>query len=204
MLHYETVDLKTVTLLRKLQDSPILQDYLLVGGTSLALQMGHRISIDLDLFAYSHPNFELVFNAISEIGTIRTGHRAKNILNLFIDNIKVDIVSYRYPFIDTPIVVDDLRLASMKDIAAMKLAAITGRGVRKDFIDLFVLLDVFSLSDMISFYTSKYPDGNQLLVFKSLTYFEDAEMEPMPVMLIPMNWQTVKARIIDEVKKILP
>ena len=82
----------------------------------------------------------------------------------------------------------------------MKLAAITGRGARKDFIDLYFLLDTFSLPELFNFFRNKFPDGNDFLVYKSLTYFADAEVEPMPKMLKPVEWEEVKIKIIQEVK----
>lgn len=87
----------------------------------------------------------------------------------------------------------------MKDIAAMKLAAITGRGSKKDFVDLYFLLNYFSFNEMLSFYTQKYPDGSAYLLLKSMTYFEDAESEPMPDMLVSLSWQQVKDSLLDTV-----
>ncbi len=81
------------------------------------------------------------------------------------------------------------------DIAAMKLAAITGRGTKKDFIDLAFLLQEFSLQQMLDFYAQKYPDGAEFLVLKSLGYFADADIEPMPVMLRDWDWNQVKETI---------
>lgn len=95
-------------------------------------------------------------------------------------------------------------MASIEDISAMKLAAITGRGSKKDFINLFFILDCFSLPEILEFYKQKFPDGSVFLVFKSLTYFEDAEIEPMPNMLKEISWGLVKKRIILKVKKHFP
>lgn len=200
MLHYSTIHPKTLQLLKDLQEIEFLNKYFLVGGTSLALQIGHRISIDLDLFAYSDMEVSPILDYIDHLGKVRVVNQTPKILNLFIDDIKVDFVSYRYNFIESPINVDNLKLASIQDIAAMKLSAITGRGSRKDFIDLYFILQQFTLPQIFDFYKSKFPDGTDFLVFKSLTYFDDAEIEPMPKMLKQVNWDDIKNKIIKEVK----
>ena len=91
---------------------------------------------------------------------------------------------------------DGLRLASNFDVAAMKLSAITGRGSKKDFIDLYFLLKQQSLSQMLDLYLRKFNDGSLFLVLKSLVYFDDADVEEMPNMLIPIKWKMVKATIV--------
>lgn len=204
MLFYSTIDDSTLELLKNIQGSSFFQDFQLVGGTSLALQIGHRISIDLDLFTSSKIDTSAIRNQLDQFGRIRVVNQLPSILNLFIDDVKVDFVSYRYDFINPPIIQDDLKLASIPDIAAMKLAAITGRGSRKDFIDLSFLLDIYTLPEIFSFYNKKFPDGSEFLVYKSLVYFEDAEIEPMPIMIKPVNWEDVKNKIIAEVKSNFP
>ena len=128
----------------------------------------------------------------------------KAVINLFVDDIKVDFVKYRYELINPPILEDDLVLASIEDIAAMKLAAITGRGSKKDFVDLYFILQKYSLLDIFEFYRSKFPDGSDFMVYKSLSYFEDAEIEPMPRMIKEVTWNEVKSRIISEVRAHFP
>ncbi len=93
---------------------------------------------------------------------------------------------------------DGLRLAGLQDIAAMKLAAVTGRATKKDFIDIYFLLNHFSLHEMMSFYNAKYADGSPFLVLKSLTYFEDAGQEQEPVMYKNISWQGVKETILKK------
>lgn len=204
MLHYTTIQPRTLQLLKQLQQLDILQDFILVGGTSLALQIGHRISIDLDLFTTSTIDISTIPNYINQFGNLRIVNQTPYILNLYIDDIKVDFVAYRYPFLTPFIIQDGLKLATITDIAAMKLAAIVGRGSRKDFIDLFFILEHFSLSELLDFYKQKYPDSSDFLVFKSLTYFEDAELEPMPKMLKSINWEEIKAKIIEVVRDSFP
>ena len=119
---------------------------------------------------------------------------------MLLNGIKTDIVNYSYPWIGELLQKDDLRLAHTKDIAAMKLAAITGRGSKKDFVDLFFLLQTYSLAEMMKMYGEKYTDGSEFMVLKSLVYFEDAEEEEMPEMLMPVSWSAIKKTITQNHK----
>jgi len=202
MLFYSTIDSKTLQLLKDLQQLEVFKSFLLVGGTSLALQIGHRTSIDLDLFTSTSYDLSTIPEQIKHLGQIRITNQTPSVLNLYINDIKVDFVSYQYHFLNPCILKDGLRLASIPDIAAMKLAAITGRGSRKYFIDLYFILESFSLSELFDFYKTKFPDGSELLVYKSLTYFDDAEIEPVPNMIKTADWKDVKSKILAEVKAI--
>ena len=115
----------------------------------------------------------------------------------------MDIVNYPYPWLEDEITTDGLRLADSKDIVAMKLAAITGRGTRKDFIDLYFLLKQYSLREALSFYEEKYSDGSVFLVLKSLTYFDDANHDQSPLMLQQINWDIIKKTIVSAVEEFL-
>lgn len=195
MLYYETINSETRHLLNSLQNLDYLKEMRLVGGTALALQIGHRMSIDIDLFGKLHAE-TLDLNAVLlETGKVQQLKETENIHIYLIDGIKVDIVNYHYPWIDDALNVEGILMASKKDIAAMKIAAITGRGSRKDFIDLYFLLKEFTLQEIVSFYLAKFPDGSEFMALKSLTYFDDAETDPMPNMLLPVSWKDVKEKI---------
>ena len=195
MLHYETVDEGTLGLLKQLQSLSILSEMRLVGGTSLALQIGHRKSIDIDLFGNLSAEYENLIDELKTIGEVVPLKNSKNIHSLLINNIKVDIVNYEYEWLTNKITTENIQLATIEDIAAMKLNAIIGRGSKKDFIDLFFILKDYSLATLMDFYTKKYNDGSTFLVLKSLTYFEDADMEEMPFMFNNIDWQTIKGNI---------
>jgi len=197
MLHYETVDEGTLGLLKQLQSLSILSEMRLVGGTSLALQIGHRKSIDIDLFGILSADYENLMDELKTLGEVVPLKNSKNIHSLLINEIKVDIVNYEYNWLTNKIKTDNIHLATIEDIAAMKLNAIIGRGSKKDFIDLFFILKDYSLATLIDFYTKKYNDGSTFLVLKSLTYFEDADMEEMPFMFNNIDWKTIK----DNIKK---
>jgi hypothetical protein len=203
MLHFQTIDTSTLELLKKLQSQPAFEKLRLVGGTSLALQIGHRKSIDIDLFGEINADEFEVLSQINSIAQATIIKKTQNINIFLLNGIKVDIVNYPYQWLSPPVKINDLSLADKKDIAAMKLSAITGRGTRKDFIDLFFLLKQFSLKEMLGFYKKKYPDGSEFLVLKSLTYFIDADEDELPLMLIQYNWGAIKKHIQETVKNYL-
>lgn len=203
MLHYQTIDSAVLELLKGLQQLPVFSGMRLAGGTSLALQLGHRKSIDLDLFGVIESDELSVSKSLSAIGPLTLLNKTENIHIYLINDIKVDIVNYHYPWLEEALTENVLVLAGIKDIAAMKLAAITGRGTKKDFIDLYFLLKIFSLADMLGFYKQKFSDGSEFMVIKSLSYFEDADNEPGPVMIKPIGWEDIRKLILDSLNKYL-
>jgi len=202
MLHYNTITAETLELLKKLQAVPAFSKLRLVGGTALALQIGHRNSIDIDLFGKLSIDEIALNETLSNIGKLIQLKKSENINIYSLNNIKLDIVNYPYQWIGQPIKTDTLLLAGLKDIAAMKLAAITSRGTKKDFIDVFFLLNRFSLPEMLDFYEKKYHDGSVFLVLKSLTYFEDADQDEAPKMYVEYDWEKTKSKIINEISKL--
>jgi predicted nucleotidyltransferase component of viral defense system len=206
MLHIETVEPSTLELLVALQGLNSLKDTRLVGGTALSLQYGHRVSVDLDLFAHdSAADFLTIIREIKSKGfRMEIRKQSPNILISMIEDIKVDLVNYPYPWIDKEIKEEDIVLATDKDIAAMKISAITNRGTKKDFIDLYYLLKNYTLEQIISFYTTKYSDGSVFMALKSLTYFDDAESDISPRVLdTDYDWKQIKTVLTNQVKKLV-
>lgn len=178
----------------------MLQGLRLVGGTALALQLGHRKSVDLDLFGEITAEGIEIRDSLEEHFSVSVIKESKNIKIYQIEGIKVDIVNYsRYPWIETSVQEDGITLAGIKDIAAMKVAAIIGRGTKKDFIDMNRLLQLFSLKEILDMYMQKYTDGSLFIALKSLAYFEDAEADPMPFMFDDTDWSIVKANIREAI-----
>jgi len=199
MLSYETVEPHTLELLKKLSEEEFLLKARLVGGTALALQYGHRISIDLDFFRSITEDNETVKEKLNDIGTLSVIKETSNIKIYLVDGIKIDFVNYRYDWIDSAIEEDGLRLASLKDIAAMKINAVEGRGTKKDFIDIYFLLQHYSFEKILDFYAQKYPENSQFRALMSLTYFDDAEEQLMPKMLKDVGWEEMKNFISNKV-----
>ena len=202
MLHLGTIEPKTLELLRRLQSLSIFEHSRLVGGTALALQLGHRKSIDLDMFGSIEATSEEIQDACRNAGELEISKTSKNINIYWVDGIKVDCVNYPYEWLEECKVLDGLRLASVNDIAAMKISAIINRGTKKDFIDLHFLLKEMSLNQILDLYDKKYPDGSRFIAIKSLTYFEDPESDPMPYMFNDVTWDDAKGSIITEVQKL--
>jgi predicted nucleotidyltransferase len=179
-----------------------LADTRLVGGTALALHIGHRKSIDIDLFGTINTDWDNLLDDffLDYFNTVKKIKQTKNILVLSVNGIKVDLVNYNYHWLEDLIVEDGIRLAAIPDIAAMKLAAITGRGTKKDFVDLYFLLKEYRLKELIKLYKQKFTDASEYLLLKSLIYFEDAEKDPMPEMIVDVEWQEIKKSVREEVK----
>jgi hypothetical protein len=178
-----------------------LQKLRLVGGTGLALQYGHRKSIDIDLFGELKFDENELYTVLSNIGNLQKLNITESIKVYRLDKIKLDIVDYPYKWLKEPIKENGFIIASDTDIAAMKLSAITNRGTKKDFIDLYYILQKFSLNEILGFYSKKFQDGNIFLLLKSLAYFEDADPEPMPYMFEKLDWLQVKNKIKQAVSE---
>jgi len=202
MLYHKSVNNELLELLNHLMREEKLKHFVLVGGTALALQVGHRISIDIDLFRHSDFDQSTLLDALNKYGTVQLLKKSENILILSLNGIKVDLVNYKYPWIGNLEIVENIRFASLSDIAAMKLNAIAGRGSVKDFIDIFALLNIFSLREMLNFYNEKYQDGSEFMVIKSLTFFDDADKEVLPHLFIDTSWAEMKHQILVEIDRL--
>lgn len=202
MLSFQTIDPNTLELLKTLAQAPILSNMRLVGGTALALQYGHRRSVDLDFFGQTTESVEELSEALKEYtGGLTLLSASKTIRVYRIRDVKVDIVNYNYPWIDEPLKEEGLMLASPKDIAAMKVNAVMGRGTKKDFIDIYFLLQHYSFEQLMRFYLEKYADGTVYRALMSMTYFGDADPQPMPYMFVNVTWESIKEKILLEVER---
>lgn len=203
MLYATTVYPETLGLLKNLMLAPELEDFNLAGGTALALQIGHRISVDLDFFGYVDFNSIDILDTINAFTQTSIINQSRAILILNVNGIKVDFVRYRYPLLKPINKIDGIRLLSTLDIGAMKLAAITNRGRQRDFFDLFFILLLYSLRDLLDAYNTKFSDGSEFLVRKSIVYFEDAEEDDLPTLFdTTITWDLVKSTIENEVKQL--
>lgn len=202
MLQTQSVSPECLELLKNIVSNDFFSNFILVGGTSLALQIGHRNSIDLDFFGKVEIDENLFVEELQSFGRVEVLKVSKNILITTINGIKTDFVNYNYPWIDKKIVIDNIPLASTKDIAAMKLNAIAGRGSKKDFIDLYFLLKKYSLTEMIDFYREKYTNYSEFGMLKSITYFDDADKENAPQIYFDFDWEKCKQKIINEYLKL--
>lgn len=196
-LNLNLVSPETLILTKELQSITELNKFYLVGGTALALQMGHRNSIDIDLFSQDDFDSMEILKILKEKYNVIERYKGKNTIILFINNIKVDFITHPYPFVNQPIIDEGIRFLSKEDITAMKLNAIAQSGKRlKDFIDIYFLLQHYSLSSMIEFYKVKYPHSNPLIPLKAINYFDDIDLtQDAPKMLFPLSFHKIKSRI---------
>lgn len=201
MLQRAAVTVGLLELLEQLMKEEALSPLRLVGGTALALQLGHRNSVDIDLFGkhdLDDQQFTRLFSQFKKVQLLRS---SKSIRVYLVEGIKVDVVNYPYPWL-APIVLDDgIRMAALEDIAAMKIAAITQRGSKKDFIDLYFLLQAFSLEEVLHFYMQKITDGNEWLALRSMAFFQDADVQPTPLMLKDVSWEDIKRFVFMQVRE---
>ena len=195
MLYYKTVAAETLELLKTIQKVPAFNSLRLVGGTALALQTGHRKSIDLDFFGPFNFEHEDLIKILKKIGSVEPISLSKNIMIFIVNSIKVDFVNYEYQWLKPPIIENSLCLAAPEDIAAMKLEAVSGRGSKKDFTDIYFLLKKFTLLEMVKLYKMKYEVESEFMVLRSLAWFTDAENDEMPDMIKDISWNTVKEEI---------
>ena len=201
MLQKETIKDNTLELLKKLQREETLSTTRLVGGTALALQIGHRISVDLDLFSKE----PLDINAIEQILTHKFNFSAhfisKGSVRGEIDGIKIDILHHPYEWIDEPVCEEDIIMASLQDITAMKLNTIIHNGTRpKDFLDVAYLSQYFSYDNMRSLLVQKYPEYDPILLDRCINYFDDIETDFVAdIRLVDgrVNSNKVKQRLIQ-------
>jgi len=210
MLQYRTIYPTTLELLKKLMQLKELSDFFLVGGTALSLQLGQRISIDLDLFTQKDFDTKKTLNVLNNLFEIRDLTEQSNTLNLniiFPENsgnlIKIDLIKYSYPLINPIFEEDTIRLLSIEDIIPMKLSAVAGRGSKKDFYDIHYLLNNYNFEQMFHLFEQKFPNANKFHILKSLTYFEDADLEPDPQTIDKSNWSKIKKEIILKTNEFL-
>jgi hypothetical protein len=196
MLHKETVADETLDLIQELMRDPAFSNFNLVGGTALSLQIGHRISEDIDLFSQNAFNSEALANHLSTKYQAESVKTLKNGVFCFVRDVKVDLISHQYPLLKPLIVDEGVRMVSLEDIAAMKLNAITGSGKRlKDFVDIHALLEYHPLKDMLTGYETKYPEVSVEIAKKALNYHDEINEATIHFLDRPISLEQIKKRI---------
>ena len=203
MLYTKTVEPFTLELLKDLMSKDYLNQFFLVGGTALSLQLGHRVSVDLDLFTdKDYSTDELISLLLREYSVTPILQHPQTLI-CEINGVKVDFIRFRYKIIRPVKEEKGIRMLSVDDIAPMKLDAITGRGRKKDFYDLFFLLKHYSIEQLFTLYLEKYPHQTTFHVARSMSYFVDAEKDADPIVFQKnLTWQKVKDGIVKEIRKL--
>jgi hypothetical protein len=194
----------TFSLIQRLQALPFMQNFYLVGGTALALQLGHRNSVDIDLFTTDEFDDTEITELISkEFSSLSQIFKRKNTIICLINNIKTDFIRHNYRLLQPVITEEGITMLSKEDIAAMKLHAIVQSGKRlKDFIDIYFLLQYFSMQQMIDFFAAKYTYSNSMIALKAVLFFDDIDenIDP-PKLLNPLKLEDIKKRIQTATQK---
>ena len=205
-MHTEILSAPQQSALAVLSQPPELRDFYLAGGTALAVHMGHRASVDFDFFREESFEPQWLLEQLPAPPRITVLQEARDTLTVEFRRVKTSFFAYRHGLI-RPLETGTLPvpLASLPDIAAMKLAAIAGRGSRKDFVDIyFISRQCFPLKEAFTYLQAKFTDQEYDLyhILRSLTYFADAENEPMPVMHSPVTWDDIKRFLTAEAARL--
>lgn len=192
-----------------LGESRILNNAYLAGGTALALQMGHRISVDLDFFSSSSFDEQSLVKQLSSLPVnFKLEKMAWRTVLGFFGKTRFSLFFYDYDWLSQPEEFLGIKVAGVEDIAPMKVLAISDRGAKRDFIDLYFILAVekfYTLEEVLNLYDKKFKvlRQNRTHILKSLTYFKEADETPMPRMLKEINWMKVKKFFELETKRLI-
>jgi predicted nucleotidyltransferase component of viral defense system len=203
--HRETVEARVERTLRDLHNVPILKSFYLAGGTGLALRLGHRLSADLDFFVGEDFNEDYVLQKLQHLDGFATIAKEPGTIYANICKTKVSFIAYAYPILFPFQLFLGVNVADSRDIGCMKISAIASRGTKRDFIDLYRLAQEYDLKQLLGWFKTKFSQTNYSMphILKSLSYFEEAEQDPMPHMLIPLSWEDVKQFFAREAPRLI-
>jgi hypothetical protein len=203
--HREAVNPDVEHTVRDLYQSSLLAPFYLAGGTGLALHLGHRCSVDLDLFTPESFNEDSVLQKVQTLRKFSLMARQPGTLHAHIGETKVSFLSYVYPLLFPCKAFLDVRVADPRDIACMKVSAIASRGTKRDFVDLHAVAQHHGLPQILEWFKEKFALANYspVHILKSLIYFDDAEKDPAPDMLVPFSWEEVRQFFTREVQRLL-
>jgi predicted nucleotidyltransferase component of viral defense system len=196
MLHPDTIQPYTKSLLDRLSRQGELSGFKLVGGTALSLQVGHRISTDLDIFINTDFDVDPIAKLFDTYAEVSIYAKKKNLLQIFVGGVKVDFACHKYGWLKQGIRYNNIFIASIDDIVAMKLGAILSRAKKRDFIDLAALLTIRPLNQILEAFISKYKQRTTLHVIRAMNYFVDAEEDKEPLKILDDRFTWEKSKMI--------
>lgn len=204
-IHFNVLAKETRKVFSDLSKLSFIKQFYLAGGTAAALYLAHRLSEDLDFFSTEQFDESLLLQKLSEDGKFALEQKAEQTVTGIFNDTKVTFLGYNYPLLEPLKNADGIFAADLLDIACMKLDAISSRGARRDFIDVYFIAKEFALlSEILKKFEEKYASVkyNMMHVRKSLLYFDDADRDPMPKMLKPVSWDAVKKFFQSEIAKL--
>ncbi len=202
MLYQNAVPPATLELLKAICSIKELESFSLGGGTSLALRMNHRLSVDLDFFTNVNFKTDLVFQIITKkFASAELLFEQNQTMMFSINDVKVDFVLYPFPWLHSFDIIEGTRLLSVEDIIPMKLQAASNRNAKKDYWDIATLLKKISLGEMLKIFISKFPQIDIGFIIHSLTDFEKADIEPDPDTNNKITWEDLKNELVNAVKQ---
>lgn len=194
-------------LLGQLGREPLIVSFYLAGGSAAALHLGHRISVDLDFFTTrDHYEAEPLTQQLRTIGHFSIQQQSRGTLIGSLAGVRVSFFSYPYPLLMQTVDLDGVAIAHLLDIALMKLIAISQRGTKRDFVDLyFICQQGYQLDDLLRRVAGKYQGVSYSTyhLVRALAYFVDAEEDEPPSMLVPLDWSEVKRFFEDQVQYLM-
>ena len=179
--------------------------FYLAGGTALALQLGHRTSVDFDFYTDQEFNSQELWNEFSSrFKNFAVSRIEPETLSARVKEVGVSFFHYPYELLKPVVRFGVIDLAVIEDIAAMKIAAVVQRGTRRDFVDIFYLLQRYAIKDLVVWKVKKYSGYKQMLILKGLIYFDDAEEEDLArgikILDKSFSWEKAKQGIFEAVK----
>jgi hypothetical protein len=201
MLHIETVTPPLLNIIKKICSEPFFQPFRLVGGTALSLELGHRMSVDADFFTnetFDKEEAIRIMNALFPNFMV-----LKSSLHGFAatyQNVKIDIYTWGVPFLLPATETEGLRMADIRDIAALKLEAIIQRKEEKDFRDIYALLKRFSLAELINLFKERYPHHNSKMLTDHLLAASYVERDLSILLFDDTSWEQIGFTIEKSVR----
>ena len=201
MLYQNAVPPPTLELLKKISALGQLQSFALGGGTNLALRLGHRLSVDLDFFTNTSFSTQELFQLITKMFSDSELLFEQNQTIMFsINSVKIDFVLYPFTWLQPFYKTEGIQLLNEIDIIPMKLQALSNRNAKKDYWDVYTLLNRYSVEEMLKIFKTKFPQVDTGFIIHSLTDFEKADTEPDPDVYINISWNEIKLELINKVR----
>ncbi len=203
-MFYEAISKPALGILEKLGNNNFVsENFYLAGGTGLSLQIGHRLSVDLDFFTRNDLNIEEINSIMFKLNSDKI-YEAKNTIWYNVENVTISFIKYDYPVLGIGAEISNVKIASIEDIICMKIIALAQRGMKKDFYDVYEAFQLFKPIELKEILLKKYGEKviNYYQVMLSLTYFDDAEQNPDVVSLKQINWTKIKNYFNENINNI--